>query len=480
MSLKLQRLLEERRKRNFKPSDLLLNTFKQQRDFILDPATRKFAIVSRRSGKSYGEGIDLIYTALSFNRVKLLYFCKTQETARNVMWLHIMLPILEMHQIRYKYNKTRQEITFENQSVIKLTGADATEHQIEKVLGGKYKKIVFDECQIIQNDLQRWIEHRLGPAMIDQNGTICMLGTSGDYMGDHYWYNTTKLENPTPGWSGHRWTWADNPHMAHAVQKELDKLTKLDKDFINSIGYKQEWLCEWVVETSARVYKYDQTKNALKDEEIIKSIKNKDPEWKFVIGLDFGFNDATALVVGAYSKFRPECYIVDSIKKTDLLTHQTAELLMEWREKYKPVLMVGDAQNLTLVEDLRTTYRIPIVAAKKLGKEMHIASMNSDFRRGMIRVIEQNNRALIKEWDELVWNEKQRMKGFYTEDSSKDNHAADACLYLHHGSFHYRSIERPVDPHYSDMRKAAEKELQDQLNQTHNTEIYDQLEKGLQ
>jgi superfamily II DNA or RNA helicase len=74
------------------------------------------------------------------------------------MWLDIIFSLCEKFNIKHTYNKSLQRVTFENKSSITLTGAGATDNQIEKALGGKYKLVIFDECQIIQNDLERWIK----------------------------------------------------------------------------------------------------------------------------------------------------------------------------------------------------------------------------------------------------------------------------------------------------------------------------------
>lgn len=478
---KLELLLQEKALKESLPNRILNAAFQQQKDFILDASRRKAAFVARRSGKSFMIGIYLLYIALSNKAVKCLYFGKTQDAARNVMWLHITFELLNQFGLvmgkDYKYNKNQQEVHFGNGSMIKFTGADASDQQIEKALGGKYKLVVFDECQVIKHDLERWIKYRLGPAMVDQQGTICMTGTAGDYLGQHFWYKVTTTDTtPEPGWKVWRWKWFDNIYMKDLIAKELEELKSLNPGIEETPGFRQEWLCEWVIETSGRIYKFNPIKNSLTDEEIIKSIRTFDKEWKFIIGMDFGFEDDTALVVGAFSKFDPVCYIVDSFKKTKMLTQEVAETIIEWRQKYNPVFIVGDAQNKTLIQTLGIQYRIPIVPAKKLGKEAHIAAMNSDFIMSKIKVIDVNNSALIKEWNELIWSESKRIQGIFKENATKDNHLADAALYLHHFSKHYRATPKPIeDTTISPFRKQAEQQLTSGYN-NYNNDIYSQME----
>lgn len=481
MPSKLQKLIAEKAKRDNLPNEILSAAFPQQRDFIMDPSRRKAAFVARRSGKSFMIGIYLIFIALSKERVKCLYFGKTQEAAKNVMWLHIVFNLLERFGLQqgkdkdYTFNKNMQEVHFANGSMIKFTGADANDSQIERALGGKYALVIFDECQVIKHDLERWIKDRLGPAMVDEQGTICMTGTAGDYMGKHFWYKVTTTDTvPEPGWSVYKWKWSDNIHMKDLIEKEINELKSLNPDIELTPGFRQEWLCEWVVETSGRIYKFDPVKNVLDDQAKLKSILSFEKEWRFIIGMDFGFEDDTALVVGAFSKFDPNCYIVDSFKKPKMLTQEVAETIIQWRNKYNPIFIVGDAQNKTLVETLKVQYRIPIVPAEKRGKEAHIAAMNSDFIMSKIKVLAANNGALIQEWNELVWSESKRILGIYVENPTKDNHLADAALYLHHFSKHYRHMPRPVeDPTISPFRKQVEREMK---QTTHDNDIYSEMD----
>ncbi len=475
---KLSKLLAEKEKRS-NPPDLLSAAFPHQRDFILDPCRLKAALVARRSGKSFMIGIYLLYTALQNPMVKCLYFGKTQDAARNIMWLHIIFVLCERFQIECKYNKSLQEVTLANGSIIKLTGADASDTQIEKALGGKYKLCVFDECQVISHDLERWVKDRLGPAMVDEQGTIVMAGTTGDYMGDRFWYKVTKTDGLREvGWNVHTWKWFDNPFMKDLIKKELDAKIALEPLIETTPGFRQEWLCEWVIDRESRIYKYNSERNALTDPDLIKSLLSKDKKWKYIIGLDFGYEDPNAIVVGAFFQHDPNCYIVDSFKKNHMEIDEIAALIQDWKESYNPVYIVGDAQDKIVIKTLQNKFRIPIVPADKRGKFSHIVNMNSDFLIGKIKVIEINNKPLLKEWEELNWNEIKKMQGIYEECQSKDNHLADSCLYMHNFSKHYRATSEPKPPEgYSQFRLQAEKALEERLaEKTYELDTYSNIE----
>jgi hypothetical protein len=436
---------------------LLDACFPHQRAFIDDASRRKAAFVARRSGKTYGIVVDLIKTCLETPVVKCLYYGLTCDSAWDTIYLHMLEPLCRQFDIHYRENLTKRTITFENRSYLKITGDDADERQIDKALGGKYKKVVFDECQAITHDLERWIKAKLAPAMVDQQGTIILAGTAGDYMGERYWYRVTRSQAREPGWSVHSWTPFDNPHMAERVREDLAREKELDPEVEQTPHYQQQWLCRWVTDTEGRIYRYDPLRNGIQAHDFSSKL------WRYMLGMDFGFEDDTALVVGAFHPHDDRCFIVDSFKRPKMLVQEVADLLLGWRAKYSPFAIVGDCQNKVLVETLRAVYRLPIQPAQKLGKEAHIAAMNSDFRTGKLVVVEPNNRALIKEWDELTWSEKKRLVGIYQENPSKDNHLADAALYLHHASRHYRATPEPVKDEHP-MRTQAERELRQQLD----------------
>lgn len=464
--------------------DPLTTLFEQQRQFILDPSRRKAAFVARRSGKSFAIGAYLIRECLRTPRTKCLYYGLTRESAWGVMYLHIIDEICRKHRLHVHINQVLQTVRFDNQSIIKFTGDDADDKQIDKALGGKYRLVVFDECQSINHDLARWINEKLGPAMVDVDGTICLCGTAGNLMGDRYWYRVTRQDGRErePGWSVHSWTPFDNPHMADRVRVELERLKELNPHIEEDPGYRQQWLCQWVIETSGRIYRYNPTRNALTVPDKVVELLSVAKGWRYLVGMDFGFRDDTAFVLGAYHPHDPTLYIVESYKQSDMTALAVAGIVNEWRAKYKPVHIVGDCQARQFVETLRQQYRIPILAADKMGKSAHIAIMNSALIAGAIKVVEERNQALIKEWNELNWSEPKRLLGIWEEDQTKDNHLADAALYLHQFyAVHHRAKPPPeVDP--SPWRTAAENELRKQLGQdegpthTGQSEIYDHLD----
>ncbi len=470
MGLDLSSALLEWYRRRALPN-LLGACFDKQVAFILDPSRQKAAFVARRSGKTWALAVLLIKTAIETPATKCLYYGLTKDSAWNVTFLHMLEPICRDFGIRAHVNRTLQTLEFENRSFIKLTGDDANDNQIDKALGGKYKLVVFDECQAIKHDLEAWVKNKLGPAMVDQDGTIVLAGTAGEHMGERFWYRVTRDHEKEPGWAVHSWLPFDNPHMAGKIRAYLDKRRADDPDLDEDPGYQQEWLCKWVVEREARVYRYDPIRNAIDAHDF------SDKRWRYLLGVDFGYEDDTAIVVGAYHPHDGRCYLLESFKKKHMLMDELAEQLNARRERYSPEHIVVDGQAKQFVMEMCSRFGIPMRFADKKGKAEHIAAMNNDFRTSKLKVVKGANLALVKEWDELTWDEGSRLRGIFKESPSKDNHLADAALYLHHASKHYWETKAPAeDP--SPMRTQAERELRQQLSQQGDAgAFYRDLEK---
>lgn len=467
MSLLLNRIQKKQL-----PEQLLEQAFLNQKQFILDPNKRKCAFVMRRGGKSYALAIYLLYTALLNPNTKLLYMGLTKESAENIMWLNILEPLLYKFNIKYKLNKSSRVITLSNNSTIKLTGADASTYQIKKYLGAKYILVVFDEAQDIKNDLKYWIEDQLGPAMTDYGGTICVAGTAGRNIGT-YWYRLTKPESDITNWSIHKWSGDDNIHMAQLLNDKIKELTHHNPNIQNDPGFRNQYLCQWVMDASDRVY-LNSDSNILTDNSIISSLLSKDSKWQYLLGFDFGFVDDSAIVIAAFHKHDKNFYIIETFKQKALIVSDLAARIHQFKSKYNPIYMVGDCQSSQVVHTLRQQYSLPLTAAQKLGKEAHIAQMNTDFITNKIKIIKSLNEDLLKEYDNLTLNETLRVKGKFKEKDSKDNHAADAALYIHHFSKHWRSTPEIIpDPNISPMRLLTERKIRNANNTAFEEGLYD-------
>ncbi len=440
--------------------NVLESAFKEQLDFINDPSKQKAACSSRRAGKSSAVGLYLVHECLQNPRTNCLYIARTKESAENIMWNDVFDTVLKKYNIDAKPGTSKLQIKFNNGSILYLTGADASETQMRNLVGKKYSLVVIDECQNFTNDLSMLVNKVLKPTLGDLNATIAMIGTPGNNMTDaSYWYKVA--QNKEPGWSVHEWHWKQNPHVRDNIQLQVTEMLNNNPLISLTPWFRMEYNNEWVPESDARVYKSQ-------DSNYINSLPpNFLKGATYLLSIDLGYlPDPTAFVIGAYNKrYSDKLYILESYKKEELTITAVANIIKEYQKKYHFRSIYADAANKQAVEEMRQIHNLPLQAAEKLGKEGHIALLNSDFITQNIFILKDGNAALIDELNKLIWNAKDLLKGKHKENAINANHLTDSLLYCHHGSRHYwykPKVELP-EPEEQFMQ-AIEKQFNKSIN----------------
>ncbi|HZU84182.1 MAG TPA: hypothetical protein VE987_14735, partial [Polyangiaceae bacterium] len=246
------------------------------------------------------------------------------------------------------------------------------------------------------------------------------------------------------------WTWRENVFRLANIQRNHDELVAANPDVIRTPLYRQEWLGEWVVDASALVYRFDPQRNAAAE------LPKPRAEYTYVLGVDLGFTDPSALVVGAYHPNDPTLYVPYAHKAAGMTISDVAAFIKGlWfcpgsghRGPYPFAAMVADASALQAVEEMRQHHRLPIEAAEKPGKRGVIEVMNSDLVTGRIKLLPEAM-GIAEEWDALVWDERERAKlpSRWVEDPRFPNHLADAALYCWRKARAYDALpEKPTEP----------------------------------
>ena len=444
------------RRLNFNRQVALLDLkFKHQNDFILDPAKLKAAWCTRRSAKSYTGGLYLIKECLENPGVSCLYIALTRLSAKGIIWKDILKIINQKHNLGIKFNESELTATFPNGSIIYVTGVDADEDEMTKLLGKKYKLVVLDEASLYSVNLRQLIYGILKPAVADYRGTICLLGTSSNVTRGLFFDITNKNE---PGWSIHQWTAFDNPYIRKQWQEELDDIAQTRPLFMQTPLFKQWYLNQWVIDETKLVYKYS-AKNLF---------RNFDPnrsKWTFILGVDLGYNpDPSAFVVCAFNRHEKLLYIVESSKQTGLDITAVAERIASLGKKYDFLRVIIDNANVQAVEEIRRRHGIALTAADKTGKADFIEIMNSEFIQDKIKV-QDTCTDLITEYQSLVWQEDGgEIKFPRKEHPSMPNHCSDAALYAWRYCYQYLSEAKakPVTIDTQDKWIEHSKKLQDE------------------
>jgi len=409
-------LLElERRKSKRTAKYLLDDKFKAQTGFIKDTARMKAALCTRRAGKSFGAGLYLCQTALENPGASLLYIALIRDSAKRIMFKDVLQVIDRKYSLNAKFNQIDLTMTFPNGAVIYLVGMDHSDAEAEKVLGQKFKLCIIDEAASFRRDLKQIIFSTLKPAVADLAGTICMIGTPGNFTKSYFYEVAEKGE---PGWSVHKWSAFDNPYMKDAWQREIDELTEINPRIQETPWFVQNYLGKYVIDQSKLCYAFNRDRN---------TVPEAPPhQMLHVFGIDLGYNDATAISVLAYSHEHPRVVVKKVFKQSIMILSEVADVLRSMMQVYNPVRMRVDNASKQAVEELKQRYQLPLLPADKQGKADFIELMNSEFINDKISLVAGMTDELATEYENLIWDDRAPRR---QEHPACENHAADATLY---------------------------------------------------
>jgi len=418
--------------------------FREQQAFLDDPSPLRVVLCTRRSGKSYGAGLALFRAAFATPGVSCLYVALTRASAKRILWKDVLKVVDREKQLGCRFNETELSVTLPNGSVIYLLGLDADEGEKEKALGQKFAAVVVDEAASFSIDLNELVYGILKPAVADYRGQISLIGTPGNLKRGLFFDLTEGQDPGAPGrwflrgWSGHRWSARDNPHMADKWAAEVEELRAANPRIEETPLFRQHYLGQWVVDDDARVYRWDRARNGWNGQ--LPSIAGRGG-WHHVIGLDLGFNDSTAWVVAAYHDADRTLFLLESIKAERLDVTDVATRTKALLARYDVDRVVVDGANKQAVEELKRRHGLPLTAADKSGKADFIEVMNGDLITGRIRVDVERAASLAEEWEGLVWDTRHQDRR--VEHPACPNHAADAALYAWRFCYAYLA-EAPV------------------------------------
>ena len=425
---------KQEKKENLKQkiASLTNGKFPKQDAFILDNSPLLSALCTRRAGKSYAAGKKLIKAALENPKSICLYIALTSASANNIMWGAVLKELDEEFKLNAHFNNAKMIMTLENGSEIRLAGADASDKEMEKFLGGKYPLIIIDEAGSFKQDLKTLIEENLEPAVSDYDGQIVMIGTPTRFTNGYFYHVTTDKEK---GWSKHKWHTFDNPFMEENFRKKIAQLKERSPNIEETPMFRRMYMGEWVIDIDELVYKYDPKKNN------IAHLPNR--HYNYILAVDLGYNDATAYSVIAYSFEDKHCYIARSFKETHQIITKVGQRIKSLDSRYHFTRMVVDNASQQAVEELKQRWALPLIPAEKTQKIDFIELMNADFQMGLIKIVTSDCKEYVDELKKLIKADDDS-KDF--EHPDYDNHCCDASLYGWRHAYNYLFKEKVLEP----------------------------------
>lgn len=348
--------------------------FDKQLDFVMDQSPFKIAVCSRRAGKTVACAAHLIHTALNNPGVNCWYLTLNERSAERIIWKDLK-NILKLFNIEAEVEVSKKRITFPNDSVIYISGAH-NEEIIENFRGVSIKLCYIDECQSFKSYIKDLIDDVIAPALIDNAGSLCLIGTPGA-VPVGYFYECWNNE----AWAKYHWTFWDNPHIplksgrSHEdiLNRELKRrgVTKIDPSI------QREWFGKWIADTDSLLIKYDKNINDFK------SLPER-TKFNYVMGVDIGHEDADAICILAWSESSPNTYLVEEMIKTKQDITALAEQIQAFRSRYEISKIVMDmgALGKKIGEEIIRRWQIPVEAADKTRKMENVALLNDALRTG--------------------------------------------------------------------------------------------------
>lgn len=407
--------------------------FKEQIDFVNDPAKFVTAVCSVRAGKTIACAADLINTALTKPGTVGLYITLARSSAKRIVWP-------ELHKINREFklgaipNESDLSFKFPNNSTIYCSGASDSA-EIEKFRGLSNVAVAYlDESQAFRSHIKELVEEILIKRLYDTNGRLRLIGTPGP-IPSGYFYDASKSEK----WSHHAWTLHSNPWIekksgctvAQLIQQDCDrKGVNLDDPSI-----QRECFGRWVLDSNSLLLNYKAEINHY--EELPRG------NYVYILGMDFGFDDADSFSVLGWREGSPDTYLIEEVIKTKQTYEQMSQTFDDLFKKYPFSKVVGDpgGGGKKLIESLRPRYLIPLETADKQGKIANYGLLNNALRTGKFFAKADSRFAqdcnLLERDKDKSTSDKTIVKGH--------SDAVDSCLYAFRESPAY-SYRQPVAP----------------------------------
>lgn len=438
---KLALMVEKRRREialeHAKPLELNEN-FPAQNAFVNDPSRFIVAQCSRRAGKSNALALKFFRTLEKYPGSQCLYLALTRESALSILW-----PVL--HEINDKYKLgcrfVESKLTMHHPSgaILRLLGADA-KNFIKRIRGIKTPAVGIDEAQDFGTHLQTLVDDVLTPAMADyKESWLALTGTAGP-VPNGYFFEAT--EKQMYGYSIHKWTILQNPHMPDSKAFVDEIKAKRGWDDTNPT-YRREWLNEWVLDTNSLWVRYNAFHN-----DYISMPDVKPSKYYYIMGVDIGFRDADAIAIIAWSESTKTTYLVEELitKKQDITA--LAEQIERLRIKYDVDKIVMDAGALgkKIHEELTKRHQIAVEAADKMRKQENVELLNDALRLGQFQAKANSRFAQDSYLVQIDWDKSTPDKIVLKKTVHSD--IIDAVLYAFKVSPGYTYVKPKEKPKY--------------------------------
>ncbi len=416
---------------------ILRGDFKPQDDFINDPSRFIAAQCSRRAGKTSGIILRFFKTLEKYPKSQCLYIALTRDSAKEILWQPLQ-DFNDQYDLGCKFTESKLEMTHPNGAKLRIYGADM-KNFIKRLKGRKYPGVAIDESQDFGSHLESLINDVLTPSIADYaDGWLAVTGTPGPVPQGFFFDVTQKGRY---GYSLHKWTLLENPHMPD-VQSFLDDVLSKREWTTANPTYRREYGNEWVLDVESLWIRYNEQKNHYTKLPAPPSGK----PWNYIMGVDIGFNDADAIAVLAWSEAFKETYLVEEIIESKQGVSALAAMVEATQKKYGVYKIVMDqgALGKKIAEDLAPRFGIPFEPAQKHEKQTYVELLNDSLRLGLFKAKSTSRFARDSYLVQVDWDKSTPNRIVIKKKPHSD--IIDSVIYAFRDSYAYTHKEAPPAP----------------------------------
>ncbi|HKY50137.1 MAG TPA: hypothetical protein VJP45_02660 [Candidatus Limnocylindria bacterium] len=400
-------------------------------------ANLRCLLTSRRAGKSTKLALWLLEGAEQQPNGVCVYIAPTQKHARRILWRILVQTARAAWGDRARVYESTMTVITPAGGTVRLGGCD-DKAAIAPHVGEPFVRAAVDECGKFPSELlKELVEEALEPATVDYQGQIVLAGTPG-LLRTGYWHDLTGPARSMT-YDVFHWTLFDNPHIPHA-RAFVDDLMRRRGWTKETPSYQREYLGQWCEDKGAQVF-------PLGPQNVIDKLPERSRQggllpatlWRYAIGVDIGWTDATAIAVVASHPLDSREFIVGVEKHPAFLVTQLRDRLRMLLAQYgssTPIVVDSGGMGRYHVGELSLQWQMALEAAQKLEKASHVRDVRDRLLAGRLILLDGPCcDPLREEWAVLGWDEKR-------EKPDGVDHASDAVLYAVRRLWHHNADDK--------------------------------------
>lgn len=417
---------------------------------------REYLRMARRVGKThYLVRKSAAKSALGSRESMNPYILPTHKSCRLVAW-PLAKRIVLRHFPEAVVNETLTTIALPVGGTMVFGGCE-TMADVGRWYGMAFEAAVVDERGNFPDQvLIELDDEALEPSLMDFGGDFAGSGNPGRVLQGR-WYQQSKdgvRDDPTPLYIGDA---RDNPFLKQSAAAYFEAVKKRHGWTDESPTFRRQYLGEWVEDAEGLVFPLTAANflDALPTRSRAGGVLP--PElWRYVIGVDVGYVDSTAIAVMAAHPMDNREFVVSTEKHSQWIIDQLGHRLRELRRQYPNAPIVLDTGGMGKVHAVELTRKwgLGVIAAEKRDKESAVRVMRDDIRSARLIVLDgERNDALRGECAVVGWDEDKR----HPEEGLPDD-AIHATMYAHRFQKHYGDTQAEPEKTQAERDREMEDE----------------------